>query len=614
MKERFLPIILSSVFTAALISVPCVHAADGREPAKEHAIGHEEKGDAKAPKKDDNSKGKAKEGSGAGTAKSSGSSGKSGESSGKSGESSGKNGESSGKSNESSESEKKEKYIVKGDVNGDGKLDIDDIILFQSWLLGDRNAELENRKAADLYGDGKLDVFDLIIMRGLFLENADESDYAPPISVLNPSMPSTGTNRVLMFAVDFPDCQFETDNIAERMQKMCFGSENTSSSYYPFESVSAYFERSSYGRMHLNGDVYRYTAKNKIDYYSADSGRTLADEVMSAFEGKLDLQTYDVNSDGVLDSMVMAFPEKAGEIDKDKDKVPDWWSFSVQNYDYGKYDDIKIGTFCVITNSISDRAGFNNKLAHELCHAMGLPDYYKYSKDSSGDSQGMTGNAGNELMDEGNGDLSAFSKLMLGWLRDDEIQIYTGGDQTFSIGSVQQEPSCIIIPRRSDSGFLSEYFLIEYITGEANNAAYFTNGKADRLFQRSGGIRILHCQAEVSEYSGRTELTYYNFGQNYDKSDNKQRVLRLVNEGGYFYPGVKGVYYNDSIDSDIAGFNWYDKNGDLTVDTGLRIKISGPEPGPDYSADMSSSSSGSINDAAFLNGSTYSVRIMEKDS
>lgn len=52
-----------------------------------------------------------------------------------------------------------------GDVNGDGELNIADIVLFQKWLLANPDAKLVNWKAADLCEDGKLDVFDLCLMR-----------------------------------------------------------------------------------------------------------------------------------------------------------------------------------------------------------------------------------------------------------------------------------------------------------------------------------------------------------------------------------------------------------------------------------------------------------------
>jgi hypothetical protein len=57
-----------------------------------------------------------------------------------------------------------------GDVNMDSEFNVSDLLLFQKWLLGDKNAELKNWKAADFTKDETLDVFDLVLMRKAIIE------------------------------------------------------------------------------------------------------------------------------------------------------------------------------------------------------------------------------------------------------------------------------------------------------------------------------------------------------------------------------------------------------------------------------------------------------------
>ena len=161
---------------------------------------------------------------------------------------------------------------------------------------------------------------------------------------------------------------------------------------------------------------------------------------------------------------------------------------------------------------------------------------------------------------------------MLGWITDDEIQVYTGGEQTFTLNSSQQEPSCVVIPRKKGNDWFSEYFIIEFITGEANNSVYDWNGRRSSLFSKEGGVRILHCDAEISDDAFGMEFKYSINSPHYDRSDEKQRVLRLVNQDGMFYPGTRGLNYKNTIDSSVDGFAWYDENGDTTVDVGVRTK------------------------------------------
>ena len=448
------------------------------------------------------------------------------------------------------------------DVNADAKINIDDVMMLRDYLFS--AGELIDPKASDINQDNKINAIDLTLLKRYLLEQVQTSDKElidPPIRALEPSLPSVGEIRVPVFAVNFPDCNFTAEEVVEKLKKSCFSVPNSADPAYPHESIAAYFERASYGRLKLTGDVFQYTAEHPIDWYAEDDARQLVDEIMATFDTQIDYTEYDIDRNQVLDSLVIALPENALQFDNDKDGKPDWWPFSTSTTSGTLYDGIKTGKYCSIVFDSMDYGDFNQKTAHELCHAMGLPDYYRYYSDSS-ENEGLIGEAGYELMDEGLGDLSSCSKLLLGWLAKDEIQVYTGGSQTFYLDSFSDVPSCVIIPKDSDNGYLSEYFLIEYVTPEANQPEYINNG-----------IRILHVQAEVSEGKHGTELTYNNYGLHYDKSEQKQRVLRLVNDNGYLYPGKKGANYMNIIDNTVDGFHWYDEDGNLTEDTGLTIKI-----------------------------------------
>ncbi len=489
-----------------------------------------------------------------------------------------------------------------GDVNTDGTFDVADVVLLQKWLLAVPDTHLANWKAGNYCDDECLNVFDLCLMKRALIEKQDSGNKLPepPIMAINPTLPSVGTVKMPVFAVSFPDCIFSIEDFSEKLQDNFFAPVDPEHLSYPLESVSAYYERASYGKLHFTGDVFSYTAEHPIDWYEEDSARSLVSEIIEAYDKQIDYPIYDVNNDKTIDSIAIVLPDAAIDIDNDADGKPDWWPFSTTVIGKEKYDGVEIGRYCVAVFDQNDCSGFITKMAHELGHAMGLPDYYKYTQDETYENDGLIGPAGNELMDEGCGDLSVCSKILLGWLSEDQIQVYTGGTQTFSLTSMQYSPSCIMIPKKPDNDYLSEYFLIEYVTEEANNS------------QSSGnGIRILHVQAEVSEGRNGMELTYNNYSQNYDKSNQKQRVLRLVNQYGYFYPGTKGIQYTNLIDGSIEGFHWYDEDGNLTVDTGLKIEIGGRQPGPDF--DPSGFDAGSSldfeNDPSFIKGSTYHITL-----
>lgn len=464
----------------------------------------------------------------------------------------------------------------------------------------------------DLNNDGTLDARDLtLIKRRIMHEHTQRDLPEAPIKALGASLPSTGHPRIPVFAVSFPDCAFETAEIKEQLEKRCFGLQDPFDFIaHPMESIYAYFDRSSYGGLQIEGDVFTYTAKDPAADYSDNNGRKLVEEVLGAYEEQLDYSRYDADSDQVIDAVIITVPEAAKSVDADGDRKPDWWPFSISDNCTKTFDGLSVGTYCagIWAENENEQPEFCNKMAHELCHAMGLPDYYKYTDDvSTFSNEGMEGKAGFELMDEGYGDLSAFSKLMLGWFAEDEIFIYTGGEQTFTLTSMQQKPACVIIPRDPDAGFLSEFFLIEYLTGEENNTTYFSNGRANKLIDGISGARFLHCQAEVTEGTFGPEFKYGNNSPYYDDSNHGIRVLRMLNS----YDLINSMNSLQKIfDGDTPDFHWYNDSGETVIETGLWLRITGPNPGPDFPYDTSPTAAFiPYWEPSFINGSTITVEI-----
>ncbi|MGN0648788.1 MAG: dockerin type I domain-containing protein [Oscillospiraceae bacterium] len=448
----------------------------------------------------------------------------------------------------------------RGDINFDDAVTIADAIILSQHLNLTATITEENvASRADMNQDGSINAMDLtLIKRAMYLqefegiyEEVEIPDAQPieaPVKVLRPSVPSTGNVRILMVCVSFSDCQFTEGYTDEQVQQMMFGQSDPASSLYPMESITGYYSRASYGRLNMAGDVYSYTSSNSIDSYVGKAD-DLVDEVLGALDSQIDYSQYDSNQDGKMDSMILALPGDAS--------TDDWWPCNGGYYNGNYFDGVVLGNLCVGGWALSDVEGFVSTWVHELGHAMGLPDYYKYENTEDG-YYGLNGDAGLEMMDDAFGDMSAFSKLMLGWYHTDEVQIFSGGTQTYTLQSSQQAPNCILIPRYNDSGFLSEYFMVEYATYEGNNINWQFVG---------GGIRVYHCQAEVVEGYWGPEFKYNNYGMYYDNSNQKQRVLRLVNEGnGFFDEG-------DVITNSTAGFAWYDENGNRTVNPNVTISV-----------------------------------------
>lgn len=455
----------------------------------------------------------------------------------------------------------------RGDLNGDSEVSIADVVLYEQYLTG--QTVLEDAHYGDMNGDEKLTAVDFSVLKNLLLTGKEpepvyieieESLMEAPVKAIHPSLPSTGIDEILLFVIDTPDCKFESKYTADVVQDLVFGPEDKNSPYYPMESISAYYERASYGALNIVGTTYKYTAKKSVaEYY--DDLDMLVEEVMSAFDAQIDYNKFDVNRDGTMDTMILAF------ADSDK-----WWPYSSGYYGYKKYDNVRAGNVLAGGWPMSDVAGFVSTWVHEMGHGMGLVDYYKY-ENFGNDQYGLNGDAGWLMMDDAFGDMCCFDKLMYGWYTESQVQKYTGGTQTFQLKSSQEAANCVMIPRYDNGGYLTEYILIEYASDTGNNTDGFKYSWWNYKMFDKGGIRILHCDAEVCEGYWGPEFKWGNYGKYYDTSNQKQRVLRLVNDnGGFFKTG-------DTVTRNTKGFQWYDANGYQTIDIGVTISIGALENG-----------------------------------
>lgn len=359
-----------------------------------------------------------------------------------------------------------------------------------------------------------------------------------------------------MIAVSFPDAQHGFS--AEEIQNMCFGPEDPQSPRYPVESSGAFYSRSSYGRLNLTGKVYTYTAKYEIDAYTKTNYREpdyrtrddLLDEALEALDDIIDYNDFDVNKDGILDSVILTLPKEAMIRDPNKDGKEDWVPCSCKYNGNAEHDGVKLARMCIGARDLSNTTKFNSSWIHELGHAMGLPDYYKVITNNPHDQEGLTGLTGWEMMDDAWGDFSSFSKLMYGWFTGNELQIYTGGTQTYELRSLQDAPNCVLIPRGDLDGFHSEYFIVEFNTPTGNDSAFFVRDNRIDLF-RQGGVRVLHCDAELHEISSDKMFKWCINSKSYDRTNKKQRVLRIIN--------YRNMYFNDGkvINNETDGFAWY---------------------------------------------------------
>ena len=135
-------------------------------------------------------------------------------------------------------------------------------------------------------------------------------------SVWRSGMATVGAGRVLALRVSFPDYSFADDDTLEALDALFNGGDRSG---FPYESLHAYYERASYGKLDISGTAVDYQAKHERSYYQGDIN-TLFVEALDALDETLDLSQFDANDDGYLDCVYIHF---AGP---DSGWGSTWWS------------------------------------------------------------------------------------------------------------------------------------------------------------------------------------------------------------------------------------------------------------------------------------------------
>ncbi len=344
------------------------------------------------------------------------------------------------------------------------------------------------------------------------------------------AMPSSGNVNVLVVPVAFSS---STSSTSISTINAVF---NGNSTKLATESVSSYYQKSSYGKLNLSFDVYSSWIKMpKLYTYYDKNIEELISYALDYVSKSYDLSKYDSDSDGYIDSIWFIY-----DINYDSDTDYFWaWTSDMSSYSL-KYNNKSVGKIAFASLEFSDSSdsyytSFNEyntgkytarTYIHETGHLLGLEDYYDYDYDYTvGVSHNMYGQS---MMDENIGDLDAASKLLLGWVN----PIVVSEADTVTIGSTALSGENVILISKnivSNKTIFSEYILLEFWTSDGLNSF-----DASKSFGTDAyGIRVLHLDATINYVNGRATLTtgsrpsYFKYNNTDDDSKNFLETLAL---------------------------------------------------------------------------------------
>ena len=304
-------------------------------------------------------------------------------------------------------------------------------------------------------------------------------------------LPTSGSPKIFVLLIDFSDYPHTIDSSV--IQSMIFG--EGQSGNYPYESLKSYYERSSYGKLHIEGDLYGwYRASNPRDYYT-NNAEGLIEEAIEFYhsQGKR-FDKYDNDGDGEVEYFAVFW------TGPDTGWASFWWGWQSYFYDPDyTIDGKRLGTFSWQWEE--DNPG---TIIHETGHALGLPDYYDYD-DTVGPKGGM---GGLDMMDAVWGDHNAFSKWVLGWLN----PVVITSQENLTLPPLSTNPYAVVLSRGFDgSDYGSEFFIVQNRYKVANDSDF-----------AGSGLFILHIDA-------RRDCDGYTI---FDNSYTEHKLVRVMEADG----------------------------------------------------------------------------------
>lgn len=322
------------------------------------------------------------------------------------------------------------------------------------------------------------------------------------------SLPYTGNGSILALHISFPNDTADPVNQAHPAE------DNEEALRSAVDYLHDYYERASYGKLNITGDVISYNAqKARGDYMETEE---LLSEALHALDDTVDFTKYDADDDQQIDCVYMHIPYNSADGWGNT-----WWpNCSVDYWKNIEVDGVTVGSYVVLSRNVGEENGVVT-LVHETGHAMGFPDYYSYDMEATDNPAypGLTGTLTFDMMDNNTGDHNGFSKWIAGWLdeddvtrvfvSDDEVYAVRGGQEigtrnddgsitldlySFDTNEIEQTGGIIVVGTDVSTPF-SNYYMLQYDTFAGNQQVYY---KEDPLTELSSGFRVYRVQAELT--------------------------------------------------------------------------------------------------------------------
>lgn len=362
------------------------------------------------------------------------------------------------------------------------------------------------------------------------------------------TIPSIGNQKMLVIPIEFKDSPCSTlPNGCEKTKNQIANSFFGTNSRNSFRSVAAYFNETSFGKLHLSGKVANWFTSNKYTLSDLRANKDLViDLAIEALEdykiNNDDVLDFDNDKDGFVDGVAFIYSanyetrnsafwayQSAANLSPNKNS-PTLKTFLWASYQYMNANDV----FTSVDG---------HTYIHETGHLLGLKDYYP--QDSTQKCKPL---GGMDMMDYNLGDENTFSKLLLNWTRPYVITDET----TITIEAAYKKGDCILIPAGSWNGSaMDEYLLLELYSphglNEYDSSTQYQYDNEIISLMTKPGVKIFHVDARIAYYMTFNKKPFIG----YANEDNIENILKDYDEVGQKY--YRNLAHSNTISNSENG-------------------------------------------------------------
>ena len=317
--------------------------------------------------------------------------------------------------------------------------------------------------------------------------------------------PSIGEVNALVIPVNFTDSNKE-DNEKQKMiiHNAFFGERKMTT----FESLSSFYDYSSYGQLKFNGfvtDFYDYPfSSSELGSGTSSVSSKIAGSALSWFYQNypdLDKSKFDADNDSYIDALFIIYNHEISESSSSlwwayadhmnkgtggNDNAPYGSSYAWISYDFLKTKKVKSETHVPI---------------HESGHLFGLEDYYNTNESANFQPTGYV-----DMMDRNIGDHTAYSKMLLNWT----TPYVMNGNGSLTLKPFATSGDLLLLP--TNKGWnktpYDEYLLLEYYTPsglykkEAGTKYVYKDNKVFTFLDKPG-LKVYHVDSRIGYFDSR---------------------------------------------------------------------------------------------------------------